>query len=62
MISEETIEERMAEAEEQAFRALRGHRFTLFAHYAELWVELHRLTTKKHANPFTKVAAMGRGK
>ena len=50
----------MAETEEKAWNALRRYRFMEFAHQAELWASLHKLSGEKRRNPFGAVSRVGR--
>ena len=50
------------EVEAKAWKALRHCRFMEFAHYAELWASLHRISGEKRKNPFSRLAAAGRKK
>ena len=45
------------QTEAKAWRALRHYRFAEFAHYAELWASLHRISGEKRKNPFRAVVA-----
>ena len=48
--------------EEKAWKALRHGCFMEFAHYAELWASLHRISGEKRKNPFSRLAAAARKK
>ena len=44
----------------EAWKALRHHRFQEFAHKAELWAALHKISGEKRKNPFSVVVAVAR--
>ncbi len=48
------------DTEAKAWKALRRHRFMEFAHYAELWASLHRISGEKRKVPFSAVWKAGR--
>jgi len=54
------ISQLLDQTEAKAWKALRRYRFLEFAHQAELWAALHRISGEKRSNPFQAVAAVGR--
>ena len=55
-----SLVESLEQAERKAWRSLRRYRFQEFAHYAELWARLAKISGKSWKNPFGAVAALGR--
>lgn len=52
----------LAYAEFQAWDSLRRYNFTLFGHWAAIWVHLNRAGHFKRPNPFTEAVALAKGK
>ena len=54
------LREALEEAERKAWESLDEHRFAEFAHWAEVWAQLAKISGEKWTNPFGAVAAVGR--
>ena len=60
MITKNSIEKEMAEAEKKAIDSLKRYKFMMFGYWAGVWVHLNRISGLKQPSPFKGLVQLAR--